>query len=257
MELHPQVTLVLFRLYLLIRDVVDTVFSTTNKAVTGAIRAFEPRIYYFLKGYTTPYSANSVNIYASTGAPVDFVYNADDKIFKDTSEFTVAKYLPVLSLEIIRDDAVIYDLTDFIESMTVVADVAAFRYPSVSQIVNAWAIGSQIVFDSNIDFKLRCVSDMGDTYEFSVKDTIDLLEGMNEADETIPEVEQLEQAVQVGQAVEQAVEQAVQVEQAVEQVEQAVEQVEQAVEQVEQAEKVEAPEEGEIQESALAEATPI
>jgi len=178
-----QVKLVLFRLYLLVRGTLDAAFSVTKKVVVGAVRALEPRIYYFLKGYTTPYHEHAVNIHASTSASVDFVYNAENKTFHDVSEFTVAKYLPILSLEIIRDDEAVYDLTDFIESMTVIADVSAFRYPSVSQIVNAWAIGSQIVFDPAIDFKVRCVSSEGETYEFNITDTIDLAAGMKEADD--------------------------------------------------------------------------
>ena len=182
MELH-QVKVVLFRLYLLVRDSVETTFSVTKRAILGAVRALEPRIYYFLKGYNTPYHEHAVNIHASTSACVDFVYNADNKTFHDVSEFTVTKYLPILSLEIVRDEEAVYDLTDFIESMTVVADVSAFRYPSVSQIVNAWAIGSQIVFDPAIDFKVRCVSSEGETYEFNITDTIDLAAGIKEADD--------------------------------------------------------------------------
>ena len=192
MELHPQVKLILFRLYLLISGVVQTVFSVTNKAVVGAVRALEPRVYYFLKGYNTPYHEHTVNIHASTSADVDFVYNMDKKAFHDVSDFTVTKYLPILSIEVIRDDVAIYDLTDFIESMTVVSDVSAFRYPSVSQIVNAWAIGSQIVFDTSIDFKVRCVSSEGEEYEFSLTDTISLEAAMKEADDAItvePEID--------------------------------------------------------------------
>jgi len=184
-------------MYLLVRGAIELTLDVSSKAIGGAINAFEPRIYYFLYGYETPFKSTAVNIHASTSAPVEYKYNADIKQFNDLSEYTLTRYLPLLSLDIVRDDSVVYDLTDFIESMTVTSDVSDFRFPSVAQIVAAWAIGSQVVFDKNIDFKARCMSDMGERYEFNVSDTVDIYKAIEEADKYYAEKDTASDVTQV------------------------------------------------------------
>jgi hypothetical protein len=183
--MESPLAMILFRMYLLVRGAVETTIDVTSKAVNGAMSAFDPRIYYFLYGYATPFKSSEVNIYASTAAPVEYQYNADLKHFNDLSEHSITRYLPLLSLEIVRDGHAVYDLTEFIESMTVTSDVTDFRFPSVSQIVSAWSIGSQIVLDKNIAFVVHCMSDAGESYEFDISDTVDIDRAITEADAVV------------------------------------------------------------------------
>jgi hypothetical protein len=149
---------------------------------TAVYASFQPREYYFLKGYTTPYRKEDLNIHSSASATVEFLYNADTRVFSDMTPHAISRYLPILSIDLIRDSAVYYDLTDFVERMVVVSNLKEFKYPSISQIMSAWAIDSKILFDPSIDFFARVVSEDGETYEFVLNDTNDILEGIKAAD---------------------------------------------------------------------------
>jgi hypothetical protein len=48
--------------------------------------------------------------------------------------------------------------------------------------MSAWAIDSKVLFDPSIDFFARVVSEDGETYEFVLNDTNDILEGIKAAD---------------------------------------------------------------------------
>jgi hypothetical protein len=149
---------------------------------TAVYASLQPREYYFLKGYTTPYRKEDVNIHSSASTTVEFLYNADTRVFSDMTPYTTTKYLPILSLDLIRDTEVYYDLTDFVERMTVVSNAKEFKYPSVSQIMSAWTIDSKVLFDPSIDFFARIVSEEGATYEFVLSDTTDISYGIKAAD---------------------------------------------------------------------------
>ena len=162
-------TLFILRLTSAMESVARVSLSVLGKVAHGILNAFEQRNYYFLHGYSVPFHKKNVNIYASSSAQVEFAYNADIKQF--SSSFGKPKNLPILSLEIVRDNHVLYDLTEFIESMTIVSDN---EYPNISQIIQAWSLDSQIVLDRTCDFIARVVSCNGQTHDIKVTDTTDI-----------------------------------------------------------------------------------
>ena len=158
----------LLRLYSLALDALSVSYKVTKKIACAVRSAFKNRTYYFMVGYTTPLPFNSVDVFMPSGAEVDFVYDADKKEF--SMQHAPPRYLPILSFEVLRDGAVIYDLTDFISDIKVVS----CAYPSVSQVLNAWAIDSRVVLSKKYELIARLISVNGTTFEVSVNDTNDI-----------------------------------------------------------------------------------
>lgn len=169
----PPATLLLLRLYVASTDIFCTIATVFSKVVAGIESAFKERNYLFLENYSVPFPEDTVNVYASSGAAVDFRYNADKKQF--SSGAGPRRNLPILSLEILRDDAVVFDLTDFIEGVTVYSDNG---FPSICQIVQAWMIDSHVILTRECDFLARVVADDGSTHVFNVQDDGDIGESV-------------------------------------------------------------------------------
>jgi hypothetical protein len=72
--------------------------------------------------------------------------------------------LPVLSMEIIEDDAVVYDLTEFIDNLKIHTLGDEF-FPSVAHILGAWSISSGIVLDTTRGFIVRMIDTQANTIE--------------------------------------------------------------------------------------------
>ena len=178
----PPVTLLLLRLYVASTDVFCTLATVFSKVVAGIESAFKERHYIFLENYSVPFREDAVNVYASSGAAVDFRYNADKKEF--SSGTGPRRNLPILSLEILRDDAVVFDLTDFIEGVTVYSDNG---FPSICQIVQAWMIDSHVILTRECDFMARVVADDGSTHVFNVQDDGDIGESVAVPDLDVPD----------------------------------------------------------------------
>jgi len=176
--LPPSTNFLLLRLYMVSSDLFHAAATAAVKLVRGIQAAFSERTYLFLEGYSTPFPEQAVNAYASSSAAVEFFYNADKHEFSTGAG--TKKSLPILSLEIARDGVVLFDLTDFIEKVTV---VSAESFPSVSHLTQAWMIDSHVILDRACDFVARIISNSGTSYEFDVRDDLDLAGAMMEADE--------------------------------------------------------------------------
>ena len=174
MDFRP-VNLLLLRLYIASGDLFYTTATVLGKIFRAVESAFKDRNYIFLEGYSTAFQEQAVNVHASSGAIVDFYYNADKKQF--VTGTGSKKTLPILSLEILRDGIVTFDLTDFIEGITVYSDNG---FPSVSQIVNAWMIDSHVILTRECDFVVRVISCDGLSHDFSIYNDLDIGEAILE-----------------------------------------------------------------------------
>jgi hypothetical protein len=183
MEFLPSTTTMvvwLLRIYTTLNDAFTTTSLVSVKLVNALLNAFNKREYYFLTGYVTPYPRTNVNAHASSSAAVEWIYTIDDNSFKSyrAGEFPVGARLPILSLEIVRDERVAHDLTDFIESIVVIRETNSTAFPTISQIVQAWVLHSQIVFDTRIEFYVKLVTESGDTVILDIDDDRDLREAV-------------------------------------------------------------------------------
>jgi len=81
-------------------------------------------------------------------------------------------------MEILEDDKVVYDLTDFLETVKVY-NLDENIMPSVAHILGAWSTHSCIVLDRTRPFTIRMVTDKAETVNTMMDDhnyLTDLLE---------------------------------------------------------------------------------
>jgi len=113
---------------------------------------FLPKCYAFFENSIHAYDLRVTNHTASASAKLLMVYDSSDRIFIQYDSINqggpVLKTLPILSFEILMDEQVQYDLTDFLEPIRVVMlDDASIV--SVAHIVAIWQVSAHIVLDSN------------------------------------------------------------------------------------------------------------
>lgn len=164
--------------FLSLYNSLDTIFTQCNnfvgKLYMGIRDAFTEKLYYLLENVTIPLPVKSINISASSSAVPDWYYSLDKKQFiqwKFSTPISVllsyynAYYLPILSMEILEEDSVIYDLTDFIGDIKVHTS-GAVVFPSIAHILGAWSLSSGIILDATREFNVRIIDIDGNTVLF-------------------------------------------------------------------------------------------
>jgi len=129
-----------------------------------------PRIFVFYKGYLqpVPYKHNM------SQEGYHLFYNVDRSLFNSDNDWNKnTENLPILSLEI-RDvsNNLIYDLTNFIESMRFIKTNKG-GIPSFSSIVMIWATLNNMYFDPT-RYKLQYIDTFGNTHETTFANTKEL-----------------------------------------------------------------------------------
>jgi hypothetical protein len=125
-----------------------------------------PRIFVFYKGYLQPVPYNNRNNEAS-----QLFYDVDKSLFYPSNTFGgKLQSIPILSLEI-RDmsNNLIYDLTNFIESMQFIQTEMGAK-PSFASIIMIWATLNHMYFNP-MNHKLQYIDGLGDTHDASFTDT--------------------------------------------------------------------------------------
>lgn len=141
---------------------------------------FRPNYYIFFKGTPYAYDSAAVTTYGTASREVEWVYSPTDQaffawnntIFSSIHNYANATHpIPVLSLEIIDKETqqVQYDLTEFLEKMSVRAPADKHRNPSVAEILAAWAMHSSIVVDPAC-FSVRLMDSAANEVETAVDD---------------------------------------------------------------------------------------
>jgi hypothetical protein len=173
--------------------------------IWNALRsAIGPKSYIFFEDSGAPYWSVQVTPTASGSAKPEWVYLDDKRCFVEwgcTNSETKAISLPILSLEIIEKDKVLYDLTEFLEHIQVYSEKGVF--PSILQLVGAWGLSSGIIVDMNRGFEFRIICNQanihtvvaanGDSIHHVINrkkeepvtaSDMTTIEGVNEADES-------------------------------------------------------------------------
>jgi len=153
--------LLLLRLYSSVDDCISKCVREAYKIYSKLAESFSLKTYVFFEYVTSPYNLSHVNISASSSAVPQWYYLPDENTFVgwelganvDSIMNRVGKAvpLPVLSMEIVDGARVVYDLTDFTQSIKVYPRVDGV-FPSVAHILGAWSLSSRIVLDRNRDF---------------------------------------------------------------------------------------------------------
>ena len=171
--------------YNTITYIVDRLCFTTKKAYCALQDAFTPKTYILFSGHPTAYLESAVSVDASTSAKPLWYYTPENGHFVEYTDGSSASVLeksspsihtlPVLSMEIVENSNVVYDLTDFAEATRVYNATSAVSSPSIAHIMSAWSASSGIVLSPTRPFKLRLVDTAANTVETEI-DSADVLD---------------------------------------------------------------------------------
>jgi hypothetical protein len=121
-----------------------------QKVYEAVCASLSPKSYIFFNGVEHPCEATLYARRPGSAQPLWLYYPETNTFYEwpqsDTLEF---KQPPVLSLEILDGEDVVHDLSEFVGNMRVHVRGDEF-YPSLSHIVNAWSLNTNIVLNPNL-----------------------------------------------------------------------------------------------------------
>ena len=149
--------------FTLYSSITNNVCKFIEKGYTAYQIAFSPRIYLFCKGYLQPILYNN----RIPGHQHRLLYDADRSLFYTEIYANYKKYsLPILSIEIIHEENVVADLTNFIEEIRF---VNAGSTPSITDIVMLWATLTNNYVNPK-KHTVRYIDAIGDSFETGLID---------------------------------------------------------------------------------------
>lgn len=161
-------------LYSLLESYVASTLELWGRMTRAFHIMFRPEYYIFFEGSAIPHNFYNTHYWASGSATPELMYCANTKAFfpwipRNSSQPTfdilaikeLYRPLSLLSLEIIDSkDKVVYDLTEFLETLRHVA-VVGFPSPSLFHILSAWSLSSGVV-PNLIEHSVRFIDANGD-----------------------------------------------------------------------------------------------
>jgi hypothetical protein len=132
---------------------------------------YENKTYIFFKDIEYPVLENLTNVESSKSALPLWKYVADQYQFfewypggtTNVDNCVTSHPLPMLSMEILDGDEVIYDLSSFIEKVRVYNSSQEELSPSVECIVAAWMLDAETVLNPLRYFNIRYIDENADT----------------------------------------------------------------------------------------------
>jgi len=134
---------------------------------------YENKTYIFFNDIAHPVLENMTNVDSSKSALPQWKYIADQYQFfewypggKTTVQNCLSSdSLPMLSMEILDGDDVIYDLTDFIQKVRVYKSTEAAPAPSVQHVVAAWMLDAGTVLNPSRNYVVRYINMHAETVD--------------------------------------------------------------------------------------------
>lgn len=170
-----------------------TASKFARKLVKAFYGVFVPDTYIFFDKIAHAYSTSKVNAYASTSAIPMWTYNSDTHEFFEwpmAASSRAGDQLPLLSMEIAEDGNIVYDITDFIETVRVYNACGEVCAPYISHIVGAWTLSSGIVLDPSKNFAVHLITNDGESQTLSLNDMTVRYTEEEEAEEQAEEQDQ-------------------------------------------------------------------
>jgi hypothetical protein len=145
----------------------DVVGSFLGKVYRIFSEDSEPT-YILFENIMHPYNASRVTLTFAASAIPDWYYKPDENVLVQwsfptqintrTPPFPLLRST-ILSMEILENDRVVFDLTDFLEK----TKIYATRMPSVEHIVGAWYASVGIVLDTTSPYVVRHITEGAET----------------------------------------------------------------------------------------------
>lgn len=154
----PQFYMTLFRIYLVVRNFLEVVYSTSVKTARRALLLTQPQEYVFFNGYTTPYLSSTVSLEGPGVPVVGWIYNLETNTLLHNATEPL-KPLPWLAASIRYNGLSLYSLDDFVSE---VKYASASTGPSPAVIVGSWSLRTGIVLDNQVSLELFVITDEGE-----------------------------------------------------------------------------------------------
>jgi hypothetical protein len=143
--------------------------SKTIVVTKSVVRGLQPKLFVFFQGSRYPYRLQNYTLAGPGVAPVDWIYDADNKVFlssqvyNSTTDYTT-HHFPWLSGEIKYNDLVLYDISDFLEDIK----WAGTTRPTPSHVLAAWSLDSGIVLNEKEGLTLHTITEDGSEVNVSL-----------------------------------------------------------------------------------------
>ena len=154
--------------------------------------AFLPENYLFFDVNDKVYPEHLVDLSANLSATPMWSYSKDTHMFRlwGATEKLVPTALPYLSIEVVLDGEMQYDITSFIGQVKVYSiDAEEAPIPSFMNIIVAWSLHSGVIIDDKKGVTYRIIDDSGNTHEVVINNPYE--------DSDVTEDEELEQEQEI------------------------------------------------------------
>lgn len=158
-----QQVLCLLRVYNMFQNFVRVTSSNMTYVYVSLVSAFSPKTYIYFEEIATPYLQHTVTLQPSCAAP-QWSYSEEKQVFTEWgySSDAFPKALPILSMTIVDQDTVLYDISDFVERIRVTHSNRN-TFPSVAHILGAWSLSSGIVLNTTKSYFAKMITISAET----------------------------------------------------------------------------------------------
>lgn len=151
-------------------SLLQKVYDCIERVKSVANLMYSDQEYMFVRDSVFPYDLRTYK--SQEGISSSLIYNLNKRVFYSgaTSLTKKTTSLPILSLEIInKTDTVLYDITDFIESVRTVSSLS--ETICIGHIISVWQLSSRTILD-NSEVSVRYINMNGDTNTVDIRSLV-------------------------------------------------------------------------------------
>ena len=145
-------------------------YEYIERVKSAANLIYSDQEYIFIRDSVFPYDLRTYK--SQEGISSSLIYNVNKRVFYSNATSLTKKTtsLPILSLEIInKTHTVLYDITDFIESVRTVSSLSEIL--CIGHIISVWQLSSGTILD-NSEVSVRYINMNGDTNTVDVRSLV-------------------------------------------------------------------------------------
>lgn len=141
--------------YNYIKTPIETIYKNITLLIDYTIKGINSDTIVFYNNNPAAYIASYIDSHNILNGVIIWKYSRSKKLFfqykcTDTND---VKYLPILFATVELNDKPVFDISNFINEISV--EKANIQYPNLSHIVEVWSYTTGIVFDRSLDYKIR------------------------------------------------------------------------------------------------------
>lgn len=145
----------------------------------GIRKSVKDDIYVFFKDSSYPYSVLDVQLTGSGTPEIEWYYNASTRTFLTSRLYTNSQtyhthHIPYLTAEVKYNDLILYDISDFINSVrwAGVDDPSGHQsetMPNVDHLISAWSLSSGVVLKRSSSMNLCVINTDGEEVKLPLR----------------------------------------------------------------------------------------